>query len=349
VCVTGAGGWPDALRLAGDEAVLPAGTRLVDEARPGRLCFLLLEGTAAAEAAGQRVCELSAGAFVGAADPAGWPRPARGVTVRLLTPSRVFVADAGRLAALIRSDATAAAVWREVRTAAGLTSPALATARDGGPVMMGRMGELILLRHGETPWSRDHKHTGRTDVPLTAAGEAAAAALAPALAARPVRAAFASPASRAARTAELAGLTGARPDPGLQEWDYGGYEGMTTEQIRAQRPGWYLWRDGVIPGGALHPGEKLSEVGARADAVLGRVAPMLPQGDVALVSHGHMLRVLTARWLRLDPADGRLFHLDTGTMCILGTEHGEPVIISWNVLPRLPVPGRGGQPADQRG
>jgi len=193
------------------------------------------------------------------------------------------------------------------------------------------MGELILLRHGETEWSRDGRHTGRTDVPLTPKGEAAAAALVPAVAARTVVAAFTSPARRATRTAELAGLPGAKQDPDLQEWDYGGYEGRTTAEIRSQRPGWYLWRDGVIPGDAAHPGETVQQVGARADAVLARVRPLLEHGDVALVSHGHMLRVLTARWLGLEPAGGRLFRLDTGTLSTLGTEHGEPVITSWNV------------------
>jgi len=195
------------------------------------------------------------------------------------------------------------------------------------------MGELILLRHGETEWSRGGQHTGRTDVPLTAAGEAAAAALKPMLAGRDIRAAFASPLRRATRTAELAGLAGVQQDPDLREWDYGGYEGQTTAQIRAHRPGWYLWRDGVIPGDAGHPGETVQQVGARADAVLARVTPLLPGGDVVLVSHGHLLRVLTARWLRLDPAEGRLFRLGTGTLCTLGTEHGEPVITSWNVTP----------------
>ena len=199
--------------------------------------------------------------------------------------------------------------------------------------MMGPMGELILIRHGETEWSRDGRHTGRTDVPLTPKGEAAAAALAPALAARPVIAAFTSPAQRAARTAELAGLAGAKTDPDLQEWDYGGYEGKTTLEIKSQRPGWYLWRDGVIPGDAAHPGETVQQVGARADAVLARVRPLLEQGDVALVAHGHMLRVLTARWLLLEPAYGRLFRLDTGTLSTLGAEHDEPVITSWNVPP----------------
>jgi len=195
------------------------------------------------------------------------------------------------------------------------------------------MGELIVLRHGETEWSRDLRHTGRTDVPLTAAGEAAAAALAPALAARKVRATFTSPARRAVLTAALAGLADATRDPDLQEWDYGGYEGRTTADIRVDRPGWYLWRDGVIPGDAAHPGETIAQVAARADAVLARVTPLLADGDVALVSHGHLLRVLTARWLRLEPADGRLFRLDTGTLSTLGTEHDEPVISSWNVPP----------------
>jgi probable phosphoglycerate mutase len=199
--------------------------------------------------------------------------------------------------------------------------------------MMARMGELILLRHGETEWSRSGRHTGRTDLPLTREGEAAAAALAPALAARPIRAAFTSPARRAVRTAILAGLTDAREDRDLWEWDYGGYEGRTTAEIRAERPGWYLWRDGVIPGDADHPGETIDQVAARADSVLRRVTPLLSEGDVVLVSHGHLLRVLTARWLRLEPQAGRLFRLDTGTLSTLGTEHAEPVISSWNVPP----------------
>ncbi len=199
--------------------------------------------------------------------------------------------------------------------------------------MMRVMGELILLRHGDTEWSRALRHTGRTDIPLTEAGEAAAVALAPALAARHVRAAFTSPAQRAAQTAALAGLTDAKEDPDLWEWDYGGYEGRTTADIRKERPSWYLWRDGVVPGDAAHPGETIAQVGARADAVLGRVRPLLAEGDVALIAHGHLLRVLTARWLGLAPADGRLFRLDTGTLSTLCTEHDEPVVGSWNVPP----------------
>jgi broad specificity phosphatase PhoE len=198
------------------------------------------------------------------------------------------------------------------------------------------MGELILLRHGETEWSASGRHTGRTDVPLTPRGEAAAAALAPALAKRDIGAVFTSPAQRAVRTAELAGLRGAKTDPDLWEWDYGGYEGLTTAQIQATHPDWLLFRDGVIPGDAGHPGETAEQVGARTDAVLARVRPLLAEADVALVAHGHVLRVLAARWLQLPPDGGRLFRLDTGTYSTLGTEHdedNEPVIMSWNVPP----------------
>ena len=190
-----------------------------------------------------------------------------------------------------------------------------------------------MLRHGETEWSASGRHTGLTDVPLTASGEAAAAALAPALAGRQICATFCSPATRAVRTAQLAGLQNVKLDPDLWEWDYGGYEGLTTAQIQQERPGWHLWRDGVIPGDAAHPGETLAQVGARTDAVLARAKPLLPEGDVALVAHGHVLRVLAARWLELDPFGGRMFRLDTGTFSTLGTEHDFPVITSWNAPP----------------
>jgi broad specificity phosphatase PhoE len=195
------------------------------------------------------------------------------------------------------------------------------------------MGELILLRHGETEWSLDGKHTGRTDIPLTARGEAAAKALEPLLSRRGIVAVFTSPARRAVTTAAFADLSNAQPDPDLWEWDYGGYEGLTTPQIQETRPGWYLWRDGVIPGDAAHPGETIEQVAQRTERVLARVAPLLADGNVALVAHGHVLCVLTACYLRLPPADGRLFRLDTGTVSTLGTEHAEPVITSWNVPP----------------
>jgi probable phosphoglycerate mutase len=195
------------------------------------------------------------------------------------------------------------------------------------------MGELILLRHGETEWSLDGKHTGRTDIPLTARGEGAAKALEPVLSRRDIVAVFTSPARRAVTTAAFAGLSNAQPDPDLWEWDYGGYEGLTTPQILKTRPGWYLWRDGVIPGDAAHPGETIEQVAQRTERVLARVAPLLAGGNVALVAHGHVLRVLTACYLRLPPSEGRLFRLDTGTVSTLGAEHAEPVITSWNVPP----------------
>jgi len=197
------------------------------------------------------------------------------------------------------------------------------------------MGELILLRHSETEWSLEGKHTGRTDVPLTARGEEAAKALGPLLARRRIVATFTSPARRAVTTAAFAGVDNARPDPDLWEWDYGGYEGLTTPQIQETRPGWYLWRDGVIPGDAEHPGETVEQVAQRTDRVLARVTPLLAEGDVAVVAHGHVLRVLTARYLRLEPTDGRLFRLDTGTISTLGAEHAEPVMTSWNMPPSL--------------
>ena len=195
------------------------------------------------------------------------------------------------------------------------------------------MGELILLRHGETEWSGAGQHTGRTDLPLTPHGEAAAKALEPLLSRRDIVAVFTSPARRAVTTAAFAGLSNAQPDPDLWEWDYGGYEGLTTPQIQETRPGWYLWRDGVIPGNAAHPGETIEQVAQRTERVLARATPLLAGGNVALVAHGHVLRVLTACYLRQPPAEGRLFRLDTGTVSTLGTEHTEPVITSWNVQP----------------
>ncbi|MGW2377705.1 histidine phosphatase family protein [Kitasatospora sp. NPDC001683] len=194
------------------------------------------------------------------------------------------------------------------------------------------MGELIVVRHGQTEWSVSGRHAGRTDVALTDAGEAAARALAPRLAQRRPVAVFSSPLSRAMRTAELAGLTGVQPLPDLVEWDYGGYEGLTAEQIQATRPDWDLWRDGVVPGDAAHPGEQLQQVGARTDAALERIRPLLGEGDVAVVAHGHLARVLAVRWLGLDAsAAGLLGHPHPGSLSVLAVEHGRPVVSAWNV------------------
>ncbi|MFJ9557863.1 histidine phosphatase family protein [Nocardiopsis sp. NPDC101807] len=198
------------------------------------------------------------------------------------------------------------------------------------------MGELVLIRHGQTEWSRDRRHTGWTDVPLTEEGVRQAEGLRPLLEARDIGRAVVSPLSRAVRTAELAGLGGGEADPDLREWDYGGYEGVTTAEIRRGRPGWDLWRDGVVPGGQDHPGEAVEAVGARVDRVLEGVARSVGEEDapdVALVAHGHVLRVLTARWLGLEPGAGALFALGTGSVSTLGREHGRPVVTSWNLAP----------------
>jgi probable phosphoglycerate mutase len=195
------------------------------------------------------------------------------------------------------------------------------------------VGDLLLVRHGETEWSASGQHTSFTDLPLTRRGEEQAKSLAPLLSPRTFALALASPLGRALRTAELAGLTEVVTDPDLHEWDYGAYEGVTTVDIHRTRPDWFLWTDGVAPGPAAHPGESPADVGRRADRVLARVEAALPDGDVILVAHGHFLRVLTARRLGLVPADGRLFQLATGTVSRLSTEHGRPVIAEWNTRP----------------
>lgn len=193
------------------------------------------------------------------------------------------------------------------------------------------MHRILLLRHGATEWSRTLRHTGRTDVPLDTAGAAAAAALAPALATERFALVLCSPLARATRTAELAGLAPFEVDPDLLEWDYGAYEGQTTAQVRAERPGWDLWVDGVPPGPT--PGESPAAVGERADRALGRIRAALADGDVAVVAHGHLLRVLTARWLSLPASDGRLFALDAAGRSWLGYEHDREVIRRWNEPP----------------
>ncbi|MFG2456716.1 histidine phosphatase family protein [Streptomyces sp. NPDC048523] len=192
------------------------------------------------------------------------------------------------------------------------------------------MGDLLLVRHGETEWSASGQHTSWTDLPLTRHGEEQAKSLAPLLSGRSFSLALTSELGRAIRTAELAGLTGARTDPDLHEWDYGAYEGVTTVDIHRTRPDWDLWTDGVPPGPDGHPGESPGEVGRRADRVLARVEAALADGDVVLVAHAHFLRVLTARRLGLAPAEGRLFQLATGTVSRLSMEHDRPVIAEWN-------------------
>ena len=195
------------------------------------------------------------------------------------------------------------------------------------------MGEVVVVRHGATEWSRSGQHTGTSDLPLLPDGEDDGRRLRPVLAERNLAHAFVSPLVRARRTAELAGLfdgsVDTRIEPDLVEVDYGGYEGRTTKEISAElgRP-WSLWADGTVPGDT--PGEDLTQVGARVDRVLARVRPLLDDGDVALVAHGHVLRILTARWLGLGPEAGALFPLTTGRYGILGTEHSWPALTGWN-------------------
>jgi probable phosphoglycerate mutase len=184
---------------------------------------------------------------------------------------------------------------------------------------------IYLARHGETAWSVSGQHTGRTDIPLTERGEQNARRLGERLRGLRFALVLTSPLQRARRTCELAGFTPTAVEPDLAEWDYGAYEGRRTEEIRRERPGWDLFRDGC-PGG-----ESVAEIGARADRVLARLrdAP----GDVLVFAHGHIVRVLAARWLGLPPGDARLFLCGTASLGILGHEHnspGEPVLALWN-------------------
>ena len=200
-------------------------------------------------------------------------------------------------------------------------------------VFYGGMGEVVVVRHGATEWSRSGQHTGRTDLPLLADGEEDGRRLRPVLAERPITHAFVSPLTRAHRTAELAGLTEGgidlRTTDDLVEVDYGGYEGRTTKEISAGLGrAWSLWDDGTVPGNT--PGETLAQVATRVDRVLDEVRPLLDGGDVALVAHGHVLRILTARWLGLEPEAGALFPLETGRYGVLGFDHDWPALTGWN-------------------
>ena len=184
---------------------------------------------------------------------------------------------------------------------------------------------MVLLRHGETEWSRSGQHTGRTDIPLLDGGRRQAVAAGETIR-RLDSAAFAleltSPLQRAAETCALAGFDG-EVESDLVEWDYGSYEGLTSAEIRGERPGWTLWDDGV-PGGEL-----CADVGRRADRVIERA--LSADGDTLCVAHGHLLRVLAARWLGLPPLAGRWFRLQAGSVCVLGWDLDWPAIEIWNM------------------
>lgn len=184
-----------------------------------------------------------------------------------------------------------------------------------------------LVRHGETEWARLGRHTGRTDIPLTEQGRDQARALGRRLGGRPFGLVLSSPLSRAAETARLVGHGDAALDPDLMEWDYGTLEGRTTAEIRADIPGWTIWR-GPWPGG-----ETAEHVYERLCGVLDQVRPRLAGGDVVLVAHGHSLRVLTLAWLMLPIERGSILSLDAGTLSALGREHGDPSIHVWNQAP----------------
>jgi broad specificity phosphatase PhoE len=185
---------------------------------------------------------------------------------------------------------------------------------------------VVLARHGETEWSRSGRHTGKTDLPLTEEGRQQARALGPRLSAWTFSLVLTSPLQRALETCRLAGYgEQAQVRPDLVEWDYGRYEGLTSNQIDAIQPGWSLWRDGG-PGG-----EKAADVARRTDRVIAEVRRV--KGDVLIFAHGHVLRVLTARWLDERPEDGRHYALQTAALSVLGYEHADPVIRLWNEAP----------------
>jgi broad specificity phosphatase PhoE len=187
--------------------------------------------------------------------------------------------------------------------------------------------QIVLVRHGETEWSLSGQHTSRTDLPLLEVGRERARALGPLLAGWDFSRVLTSPLRRARETCELAGFGDrAQVMEDLCEWDYGEYEGLTTAQIREQRPDWSLWRDGC-PGG-----EQPSEIGARADRVLDRMRD--DGGDVLAVAHGHIFRVLGARWIQLPASGGARLALKAGAICALGYERETEVISLWNDAPR---------------
>jgi probable phosphoglycerate mutase len=190
----------------------------------------------------------------------------------------------------------------------------------------------VLLRHGETQWSAQRRHTGRTDVELTPDGEAAARALRPLLGDHPFGLVLSSPLLRASRTAELALGRPVETDSDLQEWDYGAYEGRTAAEIRSQEGAhWSIWTAAAGPGALA---ESLEQVAHRADRVTRRVLPVLESGqDVLLVAHGHLLRVLAARWIEAAPELGQALVLGATRRGLLGWEHDHRAIVGWNLEP----------------
>ena len=184
-------------------------------------------------------------------------------------------------------------------------------------------GDVVLVRHGETEWSRSGQHTGLTDIPLTERGREEAKLLEPLLADANFALVLSSPLQRARETCKLAGLGRSMEiEPDLVEWNYGEYEGLTSAQIHRGVPGWMVFTDGC-PGG-----ESPEQVGARVDRVICRVQSIA--GRVAVFAHGHVLRVFAARWIGLPPAVGRHFLLNTSTVCVLGYYHGTPAVKRWN-------------------
>lgn len=194
--------------------------------------------------------------------------------------------------------------------------------------------ELWLIRHGETQWSKSGQHTGRTDIPLTPTGEAQARALREVVGDIAPTLVLCSPRKRAVDTAKLAGLDVDAIDDDLAEWDYGDYEGRTGQQIRADVPDWTLWTHGVPNG------ETLEQVSVRADRVLHRAVEALPDGPVILIAHGHISRVIGARWIGLPGGGGAHLALGTAAPSLLGVQYGAPVITHWN----LPNPATEGNP-----
>ncbi|MDQ3672647.1 MAG: histidine phosphatase family protein [Actinomycetota bacterium] len=189
--------------------------------------------------------------------------------------------------------------------------------------MTSPLPEIVIVRHAETEWSRDGRHTGRTDVPLTEHGRAEAHKLGPALEGWEFDLVLTSPLGRASETCRLAGFAEhAELRDQLMEWDYGEYEGRRTVEIREERPGWTLWRDGV-PGG-----ETADRVASRADRVIAELRSV--SGSAIVFSHGHVLRVLAARWIGLDASAGSLFALDPGSLGVLGYERETQVVRLWN-------------------